>query len=432
MELYAIEAEESLLGAILLDPNAIDRVADLDAAIFFVTAHREIFRAAIALHFSGKPVDLVSLAAELSSAGKLDKVGGRPKLAHLAAIGITSANVDFYADLIAEKHLRRSLKSCAANLAEISEDNEEIGEVLNRAESEIFAITQQQKQDSAVISISDIVTQEFEEIADKLENKEPTGYLSGFEEFDRLTDGLQLGDLIILAGRPSMGKTALAIDLSFSIARNYKKPVIFFSLEMSKEQLERRILSAEAEIETSRLRAGNISSQEWQNLTTAIASISQVPLLIDDSGNPSVNEIRSRCRKVAIENDGVGLVVIDYLQLMEGPGENRVQELSRISRRLKSLARELKCPVLALSQLSRAVEARNNKRPMMSDLRESGALEQDADTIVMAYRDEYYNPDTEEPGIAEIAIAKQRNNPTGLIKLLFEKEYTRFRNLKSL
>ncbi|MGD1852334.1 MAG: replicative DNA helicase, partial [Cyanophyceae cyanobacterium] len=299
---------------------------------------------------------------------------------------------------------------------------------LDKAEQRLFNITQSKSKNS-LTSMADVLTNTFSEIESRSMGETVPWLSCGFYDLDAMTQGFQRSDLIIVAGRPAMGKTSFVLNIARSISAIHKLPVAIYSLEMSKEQLVYRILSSEAQIESGRLRAGRIGQHEWLTLGNAISTLSDMKLFIDDTADIAITEMRSKVRRLQAENGGLGMVIIDYLQLMETGGDNRVQELSKITRSLKGLARELGVPVLALSQLSRGVESRTNKRTMMSDLRESGSIEQDADLVIMLYRDEYYNPDTPDRGIAEIIITKHRNGPTGVVKMLFEPQYTRFRNL---
>jgi replicative DNA helicase len=572
-----LEAEEAILGGILVDPEAIGRVTDiLEGEAFYLAAHRIIYEAALTLHQNGKPADLMTVASWLADRGVLEKVGGQSRLAELYDRTPSAVNIDLYSQLVMDKYLRRRLIRAGNEIAGLGHDTaQELPEVLDAAEQKVFNITQARPQDG-LVSTAEVLTQTFADIESRAIGQTLPGLACGFYDLDSMTQGFQRSDLIIVAGRPSMGKTSYVLNVARNIASYHKLPVAVFSLEMSRDQLVQRLLSSEVRIESSRLRAGRISSQEWEPLAHEISKLSQLPLYIDDTPNLTVTEMRSRCRRLQAEYGGaLGLVVIDYLQLMGGNSDNRVQMLSQITRGLKGLARELNVPVIALSQLSRGVEARTDKRPMMSDLREcvtgdtivlladgrripirdlvgetpevlamsldekiisaksdsvwsvgikpvfkvqlasgrsitataqhriytgngwqvldeiqvgdrvaiakelspdvsdrechglgvfwdeviaivplgeeevfdltvpgpaswladgivshnSGAIEQDADLIMMLYRDEYYNKDTVDRGIAEIIINKHRNGPTGTVKLLFEPQYTQFRNL---
>lgn len=426
-----VDAEESILGGILLDPQAIGRVADLlRPEAFYINSHREIYKAVLALHTQSKPVDLMSVTTWLYDHELLDKVGGQSKLAELVDRTVSAVNVDRYALLVMDKYLRRQLIHAGNDIVQLGyETSIELETVLDQAEQKIFSLTQKRPQ-QGLVPISETLIQTFQEIETRQEGAAIPGIASEFYDLDAMTGGFQRSDLIIVAGRPSMGKTSFAVGIARNIAEKF--PVAIFSLEMSKEQLVQRLLASEAGIESNYLRTGRISQTQWGDLSRALGTLSELPMYIDDTANQTVMQMRAQVRRLQAEQPGpLGLVLIDYLQLMEGSGDNRVQELSKITRSLKGLARELNVPVIALSQLSRGVEARTNKRPMMSDLRESGAIEQDSDLIIMLYRDEYYSPDTPDRGLAEVIITKHRNGPTGVVKLIFDPQFTRFRNLAS-
>jgi replicative DNA helicase len=606
-----IEAEEAILGGILLDPEAIGRIRDqLTPEAFYIQAHKDIYQAALTLHAQNKPTDLLSITSWLTDNDKLNRIGGRNKLATLVDRTVSAVNIDALAGLVMEKYLRRQLIKAGNEIVQLGyETQTELPIVLDEAEQKVFGITQEKPQ-SGLIHISDTLINAFQEIETLNQGIALPGIPCGFYDLDAMTSGFQRSDLIIIAGRPSMGKTAFCLNLAHNIAAGYKLPVAMFSLEMSKEQLVQRLLASEAQIESGYLRSGRITQTQWEPLSHAIGMLSEMPIFIDDTPNITVTQMRSQARKLQAEqNTELGLIVLDYLQLMEGSGDNRVQELSRITRSLKGLARELSVPIIALSQLSRGVEARTNKRPMLSDLRESGCLtgdslitlanrelqvpireligktgfevwsinektmqlekaivsnafstgikpvftlktrlgrkikatanhkfltihgwkrldelnfqqhicllrhlpivgkqtitysevalsghfrsrerglevtnivqsneplaiansdvywdeivsiipdgeeevfdltvpnlhnfiandiivhnsiEQDADLVIMLYRDEYYSPDTPDRGIAEVIIAKHRNGPTGTVKLLFEPQFTKFKNL---
>jgi replicative DNA helicase len=426
-----IEAEEAILGGILIDPEAISRVSDrLVPEAFYISAHKEIYQAALRLHNQGKPTDLLSLTSWLTDQDKLTKIGGRNKLASLIDRTVSAINIDVLAGLVMEKYLRRQLIKAGNEIVQLGYETEtELPTILDQAEQKVFGVTQERPQ-AGLIHISDTLINTFQDIETRHQGIALPGIPCGFYDLDAMTSGFQRSDLIIVAGRPSMGKTAFCLNLAHNIASLYKLPIAVFSLEMSKEQLVQRLLASEAGIESGYLRSGRISQTQWEPLSRAIGSLSEMPIFIDDTPNITVTEMRSQARRLQAEvGTELGLIVIDYLQLMEGAGDNRVQELSRITRSLKGLARELSVPVIALSQLSRGVEARTNKRPMLSDLRESGSIEQDADLVIMLYRDEYYNSDTAERGIAEVIIAKHRNGPTGVVRLLFDPQFTKFKNL---
>jgi len=427
-----LEAEEAVLGGILLDPDAIGRVAEvLHPEAFYLGAHREIYRTALMLHSQGKPTDLTAMAAWLADMGHLEKVGGSSRLVELVERTLSTASIDQVARLVMDKYLRRQLIRSGNEVIGLGFDQSKpMDQVLDEAEQKIFAISQE-KPSVGLTATAEILTRTFEEIETRSLGTAVAGIPVNFYDLDALTQGLQRSDLIIVAGRPAMGKTSIVLNIAKNVAQLHNLPVAVFSLEMSKEQLTYRLLSMEVGIESGRLRTGRLQQEEWPLLGKGISSLGALPLYIDDKPNASVLEMRSLCRRLmAQQGKELGLIVIDYLQLMEGSGsDNRVQELSRITRALKGMARELNVPVIALSQLSRGVEARTNKRPMLSDLRESGSIEQDADLVLMIYRDEYYNPETPDRGITEVIVTKHRNGPVGTCKLLFEPQFTRFRNL---
>ncbi|MHC5724580.1 MAG: replicative DNA helicase, partial [Nostoc sp.] len=427
-----IEAEEAILGGILLDPEAISRVSDrLLPEAFYISAHKDIYQAAVRLHAQGKATDLLSVTSWLTDHDILARIGGRNKLATLVDRTVSAVNIDALAGLVMDKYLRRRLIKAGNEIVHLGYETEtELPIVLDQAEQKVFGVTQERPQ-SGLVHISDTLINNFQDIEDRNQGIALPGIPCGFYDLDAMTSGFQRSDLIIVAARPAMGKTSFSMNIAQYIA-NYeiiikrdniderkKLPVAIFSLEMSKEQLTQRLLASEAHIESSYLRTGRLSQTQWEPLSRAIGILSEMPIYIDDTPNITVTQMRSQARRLQAEHGILGLIVIDYLQLMEGAGDNRVQELSKITRQLKGLARELSVPVIALSQLSRGVEARTNKRPMLSDLRESGSIEQDADLVIMLYRDEYYSPDTPDRGIAEVIIAKHRNGPTGTAKLLF-------------
>ncbi|ERN42891.1 replicative DNA helicase [Rubidibacter lacunae KORDI 51-2] len=428
---HNIEAEESILGGILLDPEAIARVADtLSPDAFYVPAHQAVYEAAIALFAQNKPADLMNVTAWLQDRNLLAGVGGASKLAQLVERTVSAVNVDGYGSLVTDKHLRRQLIGAGRAIADLGYDTAlELPAVLDRAEQTIFQLTQA-RQLLGLVPIAETLVQTFNDLEDLNQSDQLPGIDSGFYDLDAMTSGFQRSDLVVIAGRPSMGKTALALNIARNVAGTHQLPVAVFSLEMSKEQLAQRLLASEARIDSNRLRSGRLAQQDFEPLSAAIARLSEMPIFIDDTANASVMQMRSLSRRLQAEQGELGLILVDYLQLMEGSGsDNRVQELARITRGLKTLARELKVPVIALSQLSRGVEQRSNKRPMLADLRESGSIEQDADLVIMLYRDSYYHPDSPDRDIAEAIITKHRNGPTGTIKLLFSPELTQFRNM---
>ena len=385
-----LEAEEAVLGGILLDPDAIGRVADvLQPEAFYLGAHREIYRTALMLHSQGKPTDLTAMAAWLADTSQLEKVGGSARLMELVDRTLSTASIDQVARLVMDKYLRRRLIRSGNEVIQLGFDQSKpMEQVLDEAEQKIFAISQE-KPSQGLTPTAEILTRTFEEIETRSLGTALAGLPVNFYDLDAMTQGLQRSDLLIVAGRPAMGKTSIVLNIARNVAQLHDLPVCIFSLEMSKEQLTYRLLSMEVGIESGRLRTGRLHQEEWPLLGQGISNLSRLPLYIDDKPNAGVLEMRSLCRRLMAETGKeLGLVVIDYLQLMEGSGsDNRVQELSRITRSLKGMARELNVPVMALSQLSRGVESRTNKRPMLSDLRESGSIEQDADLVMMIYRD---------------------------------------------
>ena len=430
-----IEAEESILGGILLDSEAISRVASIIIVeSFYVKAHQYIYRAALALHSQGKPTDLMTVSTWLSDQGLLEKIGGNSKLAQLVERTVSAVNIDRYGELVMDKYIRRQLISAGHEIVDLGYDTtKNIEIVLDESGQKIFRLNQEKTQEG-LIPLADTLVQTFNEIENLHQQIALPGISCGFYDLDAITSGFQRSDLIIVAGRPSMGKTSFALNIAANVAKKHHFPVAIFSLEMSKEQLSQRLLASEAGFESNRLRSGRITQNELEPLTIALGTLSELPIFIDDTANLTVMQMRSETRRLQAEQrQPLGLVLIDYLQLMEsGSGnDNRVQELSKITRSLKGLARELNTPIIALSQLSRGVEQRTNKRPMMSDLRESGSIEQDADLIIMLYRDSYYNPDSPDRDSAEVIITKHRNGPTGTVKLLFQPELTKFLNLAS-
>lgn len=427
-----VDAEQSVLGALFLDREAVYKVARfLRAEDFYLESHRLIYEAMLSLEEEGRPADLISVTNWLSDKGVLEKVGGATYLASLAGLMPTAANVEHHARIVEEKALLRSLIQIATRIAGMGyEGTEDVDRLIDEAERMLLELTARR---SSVLfsSLQELLLKVLKQIEDRFRNKGAiSGVASGFVDLDRLCCGMQPGDLVIVAGRPAMGKTSFALTIAHQIALQQQVPVAIFSLEMSREQLVQRVLCAEAMVDQQKVRSGYLTEGDWVRLTQAAARLARAPLYIDDSALLSVRQVRAKARRLQAEK-GLGLIVIDYLQLMQAGrrAENRQQEITEISRSLKGLAKDLNVPVLALAQLSRQVESRMDKRPIMSDLRESGSLEQDADVVMFIYRDEYYRPDTEKRGIAEIIVAKQRNGPTGVVELAFLKEFTRFMNL---
>ncbi|WP_091702701.1 replicative DNA helicase [Anoxybacillus pushchinoensis] len=429
-----IEAEQAVLGAILLEPSALTSASEiLIPEDFYRAAHQKIFRTMLQLSDRGEPVDLVTVTSELADANALEEVGGVSYLTELANAVPTAANVQYYAKIVEEKSILRRLIRTATSIAQDGYTREdEVEDVLNEAERKILEVSQR-KNTTGFQNIKDVLVQAYDNI-EMLHNRkgEITGIPTGFIELDRMTAGFQRSDFIIVAARPSVGKTAFALNIAQNVATRTGENVAIFSLEMGAQQLVMRMLCAEGNINAQNLRTGKLTPEDWGKLTMAMGSLSNAGIFIDDTPNIRVSEIRAKCRRLKQEQ-GLGMVLIDYLQLIQGSGrnrENRQQEVSEISRSLKALARELDVPVIALSQLSRSVEQRQDKRPMMSDLRESGSIEQDADIVAFLYRDDYYDKESENKNIIEIIIAKQRNGPVGTVQLAFVKEYNKFVNLE--
>ncbi|HEY5497029.1 MAG TPA: replicative DNA helicase [Syntrophales bacterium] len=429
-----LEAEQSILGGILLDNQGLNAVLEiLSAREFYSESHRRIFEAILSLSDRSDPIDLITLSSILKDQKQLDRVGGAAYLAGLVDNVPSAANIAHYAKIVKEKAILRGLISTATEILTKTYDaGADVDTVLDEAEHAIFEISEN-KIRPAFFPIKDIIKDSFRTIEDLYARKElVTGVPTGFDKVDDLTSGLQNADLIIIAGRPSMGKTAFALNIAQYVSTQRSIPVCLFSLEMAKEQIAMRMLASTAKVDSQRIRKGFLGETDWPKLTTAAGSLSEAPIFIDDSAAITVLEMKAKARRLKSEH-GLGLVIIDYLQLMRSGSrkESREQEISEISRSLKALAKELNVPVIALSQLNRQVEVRTNRRPQMADLRESGAIEQDADVIAFIYRDEVYNKaeDNPEKGIAEIIIAKQRNGPIGMVKLAFLEKYTSFENL---
>ncbi len=425
------EAEMSVLGAMLFEENALAKAIEiLKPDYFYDLRHQNIFSAMVSLFERNHAVDLVTVSEELKKHKQLEEIGGVSYLTQLTTVVPTAANIEHYAHIVKEKALLRKLIQSATQIVQNSlESDTDAKGMIDNAEKMIFDIGQDQVEGKAY-QIKEIIHESMETIDQLFQRKEHiTGVASGFHEFDMKTAGLQPSDLVIIAGRPSMGKSAFATAICEHVGINLKKPVAIFSLEMSKEQLVQRMLCSHARVDAQKVRTGYLSHQDWPKLTSAAGKLSEAPIFIDDTPGQTVLEIRAKARRLKMKHN-IQLIVIDYLQLMQGvkATESRQQEISEISRSLKALARELKVPVIAVSQLSRAVEQRTGNRPQLSDLRESGAIEQDADVVVFLFREEYYQPTEENKNKAEAIIAKQRNGPTGSIPLVFLKEWTRFDN----
>ena len=427
------EAEQSVIGAIFLEPQALITAAELLVPEdFYRTAHQKIFDTMVSLSDKGQAIDVVTVTEELSAKKELEDVGGISYLTEIANSVPTAANIVFYAKIVEEKALLRRLIRVATSIVEDGYAREdEVEALLSEAEKKMMEVSNR-KNAGDFRHIKDVLVETYDNIELLHTRKgDVTGIPTGFRDLDKMTAGFQRNDLIILAARPSVGKTAFALNVAQNVATKTDENVAIFSLEMGAEQLVMRMLCAEGNIDAQVLRTGALEAEDWRKLTMAMGSLSNAGIFIDDSSGIRVNEIRSKCRRLQQEH-GLGMIIIDYLQLISGSGrsgENRQQEVSEISRSLKGLARELKVPVIALSQLSRGVEQRQDKRPMMSDLRESGSIEQDADIVSFLYREDYYDKETENQNIIEIIIAKQRNGPTGTVSLAFAKEYNKFVNI---
>ena len=435
---HSIEGESSVLGGLLLDNHAWDRVGDLLVeSDFYRLEHQLIFSAISKLINASKPADVITVYEELQSLGKSEQIGGLVYLNALAQYVPSASNIRRYAEIVRERAILRKLVTASDEIATnaFNPQGKPVDRILDEAEQKIFNIGEEgsrmkqgfQSMDKLVVNLLDRV----QEMADN--PNDITGVPTGFIDLDRMTSGLQAGDLVVLAARPSMGKTAFAVNIAEHVALNEGLPVAVFSMEMGAAQLAVRIVGSIGRVNQGNLRTGKLTDDEWPRLTEAIERLRNVSLHIDETPGLTPSELRANSRRLARSCGKLGLIVVDYLQLMSGSsgsqGENRATELGEISRGLKMLAKELQCPVIALSQLNRSVETRNDKRPMMSDLRESGAIEQDADIIMFIYRDDYYNKDSKEPNVAEIIIGKQRNGPTGTVKLFFQKSQTRFESL---
>ncbi|MBU1448188.1 MAG: replicative DNA helicase [Gammaproteobacteria bacterium] len=435
---HSVEAEQSVLGGILLDTSAWDKVTDLlGETDFYRGEHRLIWRHIGRLNEQARPVDVITLAESLESNGELDKAGGLTYLGSLAQNVPSAANIRRYAEIVRERAIMRKLVEVGSDIATsaYNPSGRDAGQLLDEAESKVMQISEQgERGKQGFVAIPPLLTQVVERIETlygREDASEVTGVSTGFTDLDSKTSGLQPGDLIIVAGRPSMGKTAFSINIAETVALE-GKPVAIFSMEMGGAQLAMRMIGSVGRLNQHSLRTGRLEDEDWSRMTHALGLLNDAPIFIDETPGLNALELRSRARRLHRQNDGLGLVVIDYLQLMSSPAgkgsENRATEISEISRSLKSLAKELHVPVIALSQLNRSLEQRPNKRPVMSDLRESGAIEQDADLILFIYRDEVYNPDTPDKGKAEIIIGKQRNGPIGSVSLTFRGEFTRFEN----
>ncbi len=425
----SVEAEQSVLGSMLLDKEAIIIALEiLDDLDFYREAHKEIFEAMYDLFNENKPVDLVTLTEELKKRETLDAIGGIPYLTSLASGVPIASNVRHYAEIVEEKSILRRLIRASQEIVHLGYSSDvEVSEVIEQAQKSIYDISQD-RSDRGFVSIKNVLSDTFDKIEQLYENKTKiTGMTTGFIDLDKKLSGFHKTDLILVASRPSMGKSALALNLAQNAATKAGASVAVFSLEMSKEQMMLRLIASESMVELGKIRIGNLDEEEWTKIANAMVPLSQSKIFFDDTPGISVAQIRSKCRRLKMEK-GLDLVLIDYLQLMEGDrrSENRQQEIASISRNLKIMAKELDCPVVALSQLSRAPELRTNHRPILSDLRESGAMEQDADLVMFLYRDEYYHPDTDKKNIAEVIIAKHRHGEIGTVDLIWLGQFQKF------
>lgn len=431
---HSLEAEQSVLGGIMLDANVWDRVCDrIQADDFYYPAHRTIFKSMQRLLERDKPLDVITLVDYLREHNQLEEVNSDTYLYELARNTPSVANVVAYADIIRERSVLRQLIEVAQAIAQraYSPEGMDTVQILDEAERQVFAIAETSPSVSGPVNIKSVLTSTVDRIDQLYHSSDSvTGLATGYTDFDQMTSGLQPADLIILAARPSMGKTSFAMNIAEYAAIKAQKPVLVFSLEMPAESLAMRMLSSLSRVDQHKIRTGKLEDDDWPRITSSIAMLSNAPMFIDDTPGLSPAEMRARARRIAKEHGEIGLVLVDYLQLMQMPGqsENRALEVSEISRALKGLAKELNTPVIALSQLNRSLEQRSDKRPVMSDLRESGAIEQDADVITFIYRDDVYNEESPDAGTAEIIIGKQRNGPIGKVRLTFQGQYTRFEN----
>ena len=431
---YDEQAEASVLGAMLLDKSAITTAVEIiHAEDFYYDSHKAIFEGILRLYNKNEPADMITLSDFLKKNGQLEAVGGYTYLGRLTSGAGDVSNKEAYANIIKEKSTLRALIRAGSEIVEDSyRDDDEVGAIIEKAEKSIFDITQD-NQRGGLMNMENVMVTTFEVMQKRSENKGGlTGLTTGFIDLDRKTSGMQKADLVLLAARPSMGKTALMVNISTNAALKANATVAMFSLEMSRNQLSQRILSSLSHVDLMKIISGDLTTEEWSKVIETMTYMNEMAIYIDDTAGITPLEVKAKCRRLKAEK-GLDLVVIDYLQLMEvgGRAESRQQEISAISRQLKGIAKELDVPVIALSQLSRAPEMRADHRPILSDLRESGAIEQDADIVMFLYRDEYYNPDTEKQGLGELIIAKHRNGPTGTVELLFKGEYTKFVNLQA-
>jgi replicative DNA helicase len=430
-----LDAEESVLGAMMLSPGAIAAVSEIlssDGREFYRESHAKIYRAALALYAKGEPVDAITLVDEIDERGELEDVGGKVRIHELAALVPAAANSGHYARIVHESATLRGLIHAGGEIARLGWDRPgDTTELVDRAEQILFDLSQERAK-GEFTHIEELLKESFERITALYESgADVTGVPSGFRDIDRITSGFQEGNLVIVAARPSMGKSALGLCMAANLAVRKEIPVAIFTLEMSKSEVTQRLMCSEAKVESQRLRTGKLAADDWPRLTAACDKLAKAPIYVDDTGSITMMEIRSKARRLKAKRPDLGLIIVDYLQLMTSgtSAENRVQEVSQISRSLKVLARDLEVPIIAVSQLSRAVEQRHDKRPILSDLRESGSIEQDADIVAFTYRDEYYNDESDQQGLAEVIVAKHRNGPTDTVKLSFLRRYAKFADL---
>ncbi|MEX2588234.1 MAG: replicative DNA helicase [Actinomycetota bacterium] len=431
---HNLEAEESVLGACMLSREAVAGVLEIvKSEDFYKPAHGEIFKAMLELYSRGDPIDVVTLAEELKRRGTLESMGGNPYLFTLQQTVPTASSAVYYARIVEESALLRRLIEAAHNISEMGYSvPEDVADAIDFSENLIYQVSQRRDQQDFQ-PLRDLLAENMEVVEHLYERGSSiTGLPTGFAELDSITAGLQTSNLVVIAARPAMGKSAFAVSIAQHVAVEQSTPVVVFSLEMSKMELVQRLMCAEARVDSNRLRRGSLQDSDWPKLSHALGRLAEAPIFIDDTASVSIMEMRAKCRRLKAKH-GLGLVIVDYLQLMQPPtrsrGDNRVQEIGDISRSLKILARELDLPVIAVSQLSRNVEHRTDKRPMLADLRDSGSIEQDADIVMFIYRDEVYNPDSPQKGIAEIIVAKHRSGPIGKVDLAFLQHYTKFANL---
>ena len=431
---HDIEAEQAILGCMLTDRDSvISAIEVLKEDSFYREDNKAIYAAILSLYSKSEPIDIITVKDELVRSGNFERVGGLEYLASLTERFTTTANIEKYIRIVDDKYMLRSLINSANELLALGYDEtEDIDRIMDMAEKKVFDLSSK-KDTKGYTALKDVLVESFAKLEDLYNSKgRLSGTSTGFADLDSKTSGLHDSDLLIVAARPAMGKSAFAINLAANVAIQSKKGVVIFNLEMSKDQVGNRILCSEAMVDSNKIRTGQVDDDDWVKLASTLGRLSEAPIYIDDTAGISIMEIRAKCRKLKLEKD-IGLIVIDYLQLIQGSGKknaSREQEISEISRSLKILAKELNVPVIALSQLSRSVEKRDDKRPMLSDLRESGSIEQDADIVIFLYRDDYYNPDTEKKNVAEVILAKHRGGSTGTVDLAWLPSYTKFANLE--